>query len=126
MLQPEDKELERFLDDALTKRYIVLSKSLMVSLVFFVKKKDGKLHFIQDYWELNVVTINNCYPLPLASDIINRLTKAKIFMKFDVRWGYNNIRIKEADQWKAAFITNRGLFEPHVMYFGLTNSSATF
>jgi hypothetical protein len=43
-----------------------------------------------------------------------------------VRWGYNNVRIREGDEWKAAFCTNRGLFEPLVMYFGLTNSSATF
>lgn len=97
MLQPEDKELGRFLDDALAKGYIVPSKSPMVSPVFFVKKKDGKLRFIQDYQKLNTVTIKNCYPLPLASNIINCLTKAKIFTKFNVRWGYNNIRIKEAD-----------------------------
>src|SRR5712664_3850895 len=44
----------------------------------------------------------------------------------DVRWGYNNIRIKEGDEWKAAFRTNVGLFEPTVMFFGLTNSPATF
>src|SRR5882672_8167736 len=44
----------------------------------------------------------------------------------DVRWGYNNVRIKEGDEWKAAFRTNRGLFEPLVMFFGLTNSPATF
>lgn len=62
----------------------------------------------------------------LASDIINHLTKAKIFTKFDVRWGYNNIWIKEADQWKAAFITNCGLFESRIIYFGLTNSPTTF
>jgi hypothetical protein len=51
---------------------------------------------------------------------------AKLFSKFDVRWGYNNVRIKEGDEWKAAFITNKGLFEPRVMFFGLTNSPATF
>ena len=47
-------------------------------------------------------------------------------MTFDVRWGYNNIRIKEGDEWKAAFLTHEGLFEPTVMFFGLTNSSTTF
>lgn len=69
----------------------------MVSSVFFIKKKDKKLCFVQDYRKLNTVTIKNRYSLLLASDIINHLTKAKIFTKFDVRWGYNNIRIKEAD-----------------------------
>jgi Reverse transcriptase (RNA-dependent DNA polymerase) len=47
-------------------------------------------------------------------------------MKFDICWGYNNVRIKEGDKWKAAFITNKGLFKLTVMFFGLTNSLATF
>ena len=49
-----------------------------------------------------------------------------MFTKVDIRWGYNNICIKEGDEYKAAFITNQGLFEPTVMFFGLTNSPATF
>lgn len=126
MLQSEDEELRCFLDNALTKGYIVPFKSPMVSPVFFIKKKDGKLCFMQDCRKLNAVIIKNCYPLPLASDIINHLTKAKIFTKFDVKWRYNNIRIKEADQWKAVFITNCKSFKPHVIYFGLTNLLATF
>ena len=44
----------------------------------------------------------------------------------DIRWGYNNVRIKEGDEWKAAFWMNRGLFKPLVVFFGLTNSPATF
>ena len=44
----------------------------------------------------------------------------------DVQWGYNNVRIREGDQWKVAFKMNRGLFEPTVMFFGLCNSPATF
>jgi len=44
----------------------------------------------------------------------------------DVQWGYNNVRIKEGDKWKAAFATNQGLFKPRVMFFGMTNSPATF
>ena len=122
----EQEELDKFLQEHLTKGYIVPSKSPMASPVFFVKKKDGKLRLVQDYRKLNDITVKNQYPLPLATDIINKLRGAKIFTKFDVRWGYHNVRIKEGDEWKAAFITNRGLFEPHVMYFGLTNSPATF
>ena len=102
------------------------SKSPMASPVFFVKKKDGSLRLVQDYRKLNDMTIKNSYPLPLISDIINKLKKAKYFTKLDVRWGYNNVRIKRGDEWKAAFRTNRGLFEPLVMFFGLTNSPATF
>ena len=80
----------------------------------------------QDYRRLNKITIKNRHPLPLAADIINRLIKAVWFSKVDVRWGYHNIRIKEGDEWKGAIATNEGLYEPRVMYFGMTNSPATF
>jgi hypothetical protein len=98
----------------------------MASPFFFTKKNDGALHPVQDYQKLNSMTIKNRYPLPLISKSINKLKGAKYFTKLDVRWGYNNVRIKEGDEWKAAFRTNRGLFEPLVMFFGLTNSPATF
>jgi L-rhamnose mutarotase len=54
------------------------------------------------------------------------LSGCSLYIKFNIRWGYNNVRIKEGDEWKAAYITNEGLFEPTVMFFGLTNSPATF
>jgi hypothetical protein len=57
---------------------------------------------------------------------MDKIKGAKFFTKFDVRWGYNNVRIKAEDQWKAAFKTNRGLFEPTVMFFGMCNFPATF
>jgi hypothetical protein len=98
----------------------------MASPVFFVKKKTGDLRLIQDYRKLNSITVKNRYLLSLLLDIINKLWDAKIFTKFDVCWGYHNVWIKEGDEWKAAFITNQGLFEPRIMFFGLTNSPATF
>jgi len=74
----------------------------------------------------NKLTIKNKYPLPLIQELIDKVKEAQYFTKLDIRWGYNNVRIKEGDEWKAAFRTNRGLFEPLVMYFGLHNSPATF
>ncbi|CDO74260.1 hypothetical protein BN946_scf184642.g5 [Trametes cinnabarina] len=68
----------------------------------------------------------NAYPLPFISDLFDKLKGAQFFTKLDVRAGYNNVRIKEGDQWKAAFKTARGLFEPTVMFFGLCNAPATF
>jgi hypothetical protein len=73
-----------------------------------------------------VITRKNRYPLPLIDDLIHRLKDTHYFTKLDVRWGYNNVRICEGDEWKATFRTNRDLFKPLVMYFGLTNSPATF
>ena len=122
----EQEELQRFLEENLAKGYIRPSKSPLSSPVFFIKKKDGKLRFVQDYRKLNEITVKNRYPLPLVSDIVGRLKGARYFTEFDVRWGYNNVRIKDGDEWKAAFATNQGLFEPLVMFFGLTNSPATF
>jgi hypothetical protein len=126
MAHNEQNELDAFLAENLKKGYIHPLKSPLSSPVFFIKKKDGKLQLIQDYQKLNAVTIKNRYPLPLALDVINQLKGASIFTKVDVRWGYNNVRIKEGDEHKAAFATTRGLFEPTVMFFGLTNSPATF
>ena len=71
-------------------------------------------------------TIKDTYPLPLISNLINKVKDAQLFTKFDIQSRYNNIRIKEGDQWKAAFITSKGLFEPTVMFFRLSNSPTTF
>jgi hypothetical protein len=98
----------------------------MASPFLFVKKKDRWLCPTQDYRKLNDTTIKIHYPLPLISELIDKLGNAKIFSKMDIRWGYNNIHIKGNDEWKAAFRTNLGLFEPTVMFLGLTNSPATF
>jgi hypothetical protein len=70
--------------------------------------------------------VPNKYPLPLISDLIHNLSGKKWYTKFDVCWGYNNVHIKEGDEWKAAFKTSEGLFEPTVMFFSLTNSPAMF
>ena len=122
----EQKELDAFLKENLDSGRIRPSKSPMASPVFFIKKKDGALRLVQDYRMLNAMTVKNKYPLPLIPELIAKLGGAKYFTKLDVRWGFNNVRMKEGDEWKAAFRTNRGLFEPLVMFFGLTNSPATF
>ncbi|ESK82665.1 reverse transcriptase-rnase h-integrase [Moniliophthora roreri MCA 2997] len=126
-MAPEQQELDKFLSENLQKGYIRKSKSPIASPFFFVGKKEkGKLQPTQDYQRLNDGTIKNTYPLPLVSDLIDKLCGATIFSKLDLRNGYNNVRIKDRDQWKAAFKTNRGLFKPMVMFFGLMNSPATF
>ena len=91
-----------------------------------MKKKDGKLCPVQDYRYLNDHIVKNTYPLPLVSNLINTLQCFSCFTKFNVCWGYNNIRIKDGDKWKAAFITPLGLFKPMVMFFSLCGSPLTF
>ena len=64
--------------------------------------------------------------MPLILDIIENISTMKVFTKLDLQWDYNNVQIKEEDKWKAVFMTPEGLFEPTVMFFGLTNSPAMF
>jgi len=122
----EDEVVQKFICEELEKGYICESKSPYASSFFFIHKKDGKLRPVQDYQKINALTVRNQYPLPLIADLIRDLSNAHIYTKLDVQWGYNNVRICEGDEKKAAFKTRYGLFEPTVMYFGLTNLPATF
>ena len=126
LLREEREEVREFVKEQLWKGYIQLSKLLQTVPVFFVGKKDGKKRMVQDYRYLNEWMIKNNYPLPLISEILENIGTKKLFTKMDLRWGYNNVRIKEENEWKAAFMTPEGLFEPTVMFFGLTNSPVTF
>jgi len=122
----EQEELDTFLEENLHTGRIQPSKSPIAAPVFFIKKKDGSLQLVQDYRALNAVTVKNRYPLPLISELVSQLHRAKYFTKLDVCWGFNNICIKPGDEWKAAFHTNCGLFKPLVMFFGMTNSPTIF
>jgi len=122
----EREKVREFVKEQMRKGYIRPSKSLQTVPVFFVGKKDGKKRMIQDYQYLNEWTIKNNYPLPLILDVLENIGTKKIFTKMNLRWGYNNVRIKEGDEWKAVFTMPEGLFEPTVMFFGLMNSPATF
>ena len=66
----------------------------MAAPVFFIKKKDGLFYLVQDYCALNTITIKNKYPLPLISELVSQLCRARYFTKLDIRWGFNNVRIK--------------------------------
>jgi len=122
----EREEVREFIQEQLRKGYIRLSKSPQTTLVFFVGKKDGKKRMVQDYRYLNKWTIKNNYPLPLISEVVENIGTKRVFTKMDLRWDYNNVQIKEVDEWKAAFTTPERSFKPTVMFFGLTNSPATF
>ena len=122
----EREEMHKFIQEQLRKGYIRPSKSSQIAPVFFVDKKDGKKRMVQNYKYLNKWTIKNNYPLSLISNIVENIGTKKVFTKMDLRWGYNNVWIKEGDKWKTAFMTSEGSFESTVMFFGLTNSLVTF
>ena len=126
LTREEREEIREFMKEQLRKGYIRLSKSPQMALVFFVGKKNGKKRIVQNYCYLNEWMIKNNYPLPLISDVLENIGTKKVFTKMDLRWGYNNVRIKEGDESKAAFTMPEGSFEPTVMFFGLTNSPAMF
>ncbi len=126
MTVKKQEELNEFIKENLDSRRIRPSKSPYAAPVFFIPKKDGSKRLVQDYRKLNMVTVKDKTPLPHIGEVIDKLWTAKYFNKLDIIWGYNNVRIKEGDEWKAAFLTNEGLFEPTVMFFGLCNSPGTF
>jgi len=97
-----------------------------MSPVFFVGKKDGSKRMVMNYCNLNNQTVKNNYPLPLITDLINNMGSKRVFTKMDLWWGFNNIRIKEGDEWKRAFTTHVEFFKLTVMFFGMTNLPATF
>jgi len=70
--------------------------------------------------------VKNNYLLPLIIELIDNMGSKKVFTKMDLRWGFNNVRIKEGDKWKGVFTTHIGSFEPTVMFFGMTNSPVIF
>jgi hypothetical protein len=126
LTQKEKEEMQKFMAEHLRRGTIRESWSPYAANFFFMKKKDGKLQPVQDYRLINKWTVKNQNVSPLIPQTIDSLSGCTLFTKFDVQWGYNNIRIKEGDEWKAAFLTPEGLFELTVMFFGLTNSPATF
>jgi hypothetical protein len=91
MTLTEQTEMDAFLKEALAAGRIRQSKSPLGALVFFIKKKDGKLHFVQDYRALNAITRKNRYPLSLIDDLIHRLKGVRYFTKLDVRWCKGNL-----------------------------------
>jgi len=121
----DQKAENQFLDENLAKGYIVLSESPYGFSTFMVPKKDSKEKcYIIDYHPLNAVTKKDITPLPNLAQCIEDLQGMELFSKFDICWGYNNICIREGDEWKATFKTRCGLFEP--MFFRMSNSPPTF
>ncbi|KAL4367585.1 hypothetical protein GQ457_05G021690 [Hibiscus cannabinus] len=126
MVPIELKELKKQLEELQSKGFIRPNTSPWGAPVLFVKKNDGSMRLCIDYRQLNRVTIKNKYPLPRVADLFDQLKDASVFLKIDLRSGYYQMRVKDADVPKTTFRTRYGHFEFLVMPFGLKNAPATF
>lgn len=122
----EDKWLDAELAELLRRGVIRACSSSFAAPILFVKKKDGTPRMCIDYRGLNARTQRNRYPLPLVDTCLDRIHGARFFSKFDLKSGFHQLRIAEADVHKTAFSTRRGLFEWLVCPFGLADMPATF
>ena len=118
--------LRKYLAEYLQRGWIRRSRSPAGAPILFAKKKDGTLRLCVDYRGLNKVTVRDRHALPLITESLERLSKAKFYTKLDIREAYHRIRIQEGDEWKTAFRTRYGHYEYTVMPFGLTNAPARF
>ncbi|GKA75775.1 putative reverse transcriptase domain-containing protein [Tanacetum coccineum] len=119
-------ELSNQLKELQEKGFIRPSHSPWGAPVLFVKKKDGALRMCIDYRELNKLTIKNRCPLPKIDDLFDQLQGACFFSKINLRSGYHQLRVREADIPKTTFRTRYGHFQFTVMPFGLMNVPAIF
>ena len=105
---------------------ITKSNSSGGASILLVKKPDGSFLLCVDYHALNKVTVKNRYPLPLMTELRERLNTAKVFTKLDRKNGYHLVRMAEEDEEKTAFRTRFGLYHWRVIPFGLCNAPAMF
>jgi hypothetical protein len=126
MATPELAKLKEHIKELLEKGFIRPSSSPWGAPVIFVPKKDGTQRLCVDYRALNKITIKNKYPLPRIDDLFDQLYGACVFSKIDLRSGCHQLKIRECDIPKTAFVLRYGLYEYTVMSFGLTNAPAYF
>jgi hypothetical protein len=126
MATPELAELKEHNKELLEKGFIRPSSSPWGAPVIFVPKNDGTQRLCVDYRALNEVTVKNKYLLPRIDDLFDQLHGACVFSKIDLRSGYHQLKIRECDIPKTAFVSRYGLYEYTVMSFGLTNAPAYF
>jgi hypothetical protein len=120
------EEEEKLLGKMLDAKLIEPSVSEWASPPVLIRKRDGTVRYAIDYRKLNSVTKKEVYPLPLIDECIDSLAGNKWFSKLDANSAYYQVKMKEEDKQKTAFITKYGLFQFTRMSFGLCNAPATY
>jgi hypothetical protein len=117
MATPELAKLKEHIKELLEKGFIHPSSSPWGAPVIFVLKKDGFQRLCMDYRALNEVTVKKKYALPRIDDLFDHLCGAYVFSKINLRSGYHQLKIRECDILKTAFVLRYGLYEYTVMSF---------
>ena len=126
MSQDKLSTIREYLFTTLKKKWICSFNSLLEVSMLFVKKLNDNLRLCVNYRELNEMIMKNKYSLFLLSEILDRFTSARYFIKIDIRNAYHRIRIRKNDEWKTAFRTRYEQFKYQMMFFDLVNTSAIF
>ncbi len=126
MSRDEILELHRYLNENLSKDFIQVSHFQMIASVLFIKKLKLELCFCINYWDLNAITIKNWYSLSLISEMLNYLSRVKIFIKLNIISAFNQLWIKEEDETFIVFCTWFELFKYLIMLFNLCNEFVSF
>ena len=112
MSQEELAAVKAYLEENLSKGFIMASTAPFASPVLFVRKANGSLWFCVDYRKLNAITKKDCYLLPLIEETLAQLTGAKLITKLDIQYAFNRIQIAtDEDKELTTFWTRFGLYK---------------
>ena len=118
----EEKHLRKMLQAGV----IEPSVSEWASPPVLIRKRDGSVRYAIDYRRLNEVIKKEVYPLPLIDECIDTLAGNEWFSKLDASSAYWQVKMRDEDKAKTAFITKYGLYQFTRMSFGLCNAPATY